>query len=98
MDIIVKVKDIKGSCPVYKVGQEFLLKDGYKLSSTREVCMHSLASIMPYYNALRFTCPKELGLEDREEPGSACIQCLDPVACTGGGTVVFSLKREPKRE
>ena len=91
MDIIVKVKEVKGTCPVYKVGQEFVLKDGFKLSSSREVCMHSLASILPYYNALRFASPDELGLEDGEEPGTACVQCLDPAACTGGGTVILHL-------
>jgi uncharacterized repeat protein (TIGR04076 family) len=33
MDIVVKVKEVKGSCPTFKVGDSFILKAGYQLVS-----------------------------------------------------------------
>ena len=43
MDLIVRVKEIKGTCSVYKLGDTFKLKDGYRLVSEIPLCMHSLA-------------------------------------------------------
>lgn len=89
MDLIVKVVDIKGDCPVYEKRDSFLLVEGYKLKSEKPVCMHSLSSILPYYNALsRGIKPSELSLGDEDK---LFVQCLDPVCWTGGGTVVFSV-------
>ena len=91
----VSVAEIKGRCPIYKVGDVFYIVDGYKLQATQLICMHSLASIMPYYVALsRGITPAELGLgEDK-----AHVQCLDPCDYTGGGTVVFCVyAEEPRR-
>ncbi len=90
-DIIVEVVEIKGNCPVYKVGDKFIIKEGYKLITEKEICMHSLASIMPYYVALsKGVDPRILGLA--KEEGVAYVQCLDPCEKTGGGTVIFKLK------
>ena len=83
---------MKGKCPVFKAGDIFYLEDGYKLSSKIPVCMHSLASIMPYYNALsKGITPDQLGLGTKEK---GYFQCLDPCIYTGGGTVIFEIKRE----
>ena len=63
--LIVKVLKIKGICPVYKVGDRIVINEGYKLNpkETDSVCMHSLASIIPYYVALsKGVDPKTLGL------------------------------------
>ena len=91
-DLKVQVKEIKGCCPIYKVGDVFYVVDGYKLQATQPICMHSLASIMPYYIPLsRGVLPKELGLGNDEK---AYIQCLDPCEYTGGGTVIFEITRE----
>jgi len=88
----VKVVEIKGNCPVYKVGQIFYIKDGYILDSSIKLCMHSLASIMPYYVALsRGAAPQDLNLGDKQK---AYVQCLDPVERTGGGTVTFEIALE----
>ena len=88
----IKVKEIKGHCPVYKVGDAFYIMDGYKLEAPQPICMHSLASLMPYYVALsKGIPPKELGLGQGD---LAYIQCLDPCEYTDGGTVVFEIKRE----
>jgi len=60
--------------------------------------MHALASLMPYYNALRFAGPEELGLAGKEDREALYIQCLDPCVQTGGGTVIFAVTRSPSRE
>jgi len=88
----IRVKEVKGHCPVYDEGDFFLIEEGYKLilSSNRLICMHSLASIMPYYVALsRGVSPRSLGLGDEEK---AYVQCLDPHDYTGGGTVTFEIR------
>jgi len=59
----IKVVEIKGNCPVYKLGQVFYIKNGYILESSNKLCMHSLASIMPYYTALsKGISPQDLHL------------------------------------
>jgi len=91
--LVIKVIEIKGKCPVYSVGDRIILDKGYKanLRETTNICMHSLASIMPYYNALYNGVPAEkLGLANKE--GRACVQCLDPCEITGGGTVIFEIE------
>jgi len=91
--LTVKVLKIKSTCPVYKVGNRIVIDEGYRLNleETDRVCMHSLASIMPYYVALsKGIDPKTLGLA--REGNKAYLQCLDPCEITGGGTVVFELE------
>ncbi|MBC7334312.1 MAG: TIGR04076 family protein [Actinobacteria bacterium] len=93
--LIIEVKEINGNCPVYKVGDRIVLDDGYKvnLTQTSAICMHSLASIMPYYVALsNGISPSILGLTKKNANDSAFVQCLDPCEYTGGGTVIFEVK------
>jgi uncharacterized repeat protein (TIGR04076 family) len=95
MDLEITVKAIRGRCPVYEVGDRIVLREGYRLdpAASDAVCMHSLASVMPYYNAIfQGVDPRDLGLADEE--GVACVQCLDPCEETGGGTVVLRLERK----
>jgi len=90
-ELRIEVKEVKGRCPVYKVGDVFHIVDGYKLRADRLICMHALASLMPYYVALSHgISPEALGLGDGER---AYVQCLDPCEYTNGGTVVFEIKR-----
>jgi uncharacterized repeat protein (TIGR04076 family) len=94
MDIVVTVKEIKGRCPTYKkAGDSFTLKTGYQLVSDIPVCMHALAALMPYYNALRVSEPEQWGLEGKEDKTKAYIQCPDPFECTNGGTVIFEISK-----
>ncbi len=93
MDLVVKVVEIRRKCPVYKLGSAFKLEDGYRLISEIPFCMHSLASPMPHYNALRVSSPANWGLAGKDDPSKAYVQCLDPYAYTGGGTVVFEISR-----
>ncbi|NVM23190.1 MAG: TIGR04076 family protein [Desulfobacterales bacterium] len=93
MDLIVNVKEIRGTCPVYKLGDTIVVRKGYVLDTrdSSNVCMHSLASLMPYYVALsKGVHPGELGLSGKRQ-GCAYLQCLDPCEITGGGTVVFEV-------
>ena len=94
MNLEIKVKEITGVCPVYKVGDQIILEEGYKINlskSSKTICMHSLSSLMPYYVALsKGILPKDLGLA--KEGNKAFIQCLDPCKYTGGGTVIFEIQ------
>ncbi|MCK4663017.1 MAG: TIGR04076 family protein [Bacteroidales bacterium] len=92
MDLKIEIIEIKGNCPVYKIGDTFLLKDGYKLVSDIPLCMHSLSSLMPFYNVLRFNSPKNIGLAGVKEKNSAFIQCPDACSFTRGGSVVFKIE------
>lgn len=92
--LIIRVKQIKGTCPVYQMGDLIVLDEGYRmnLKETHNVCMHSLSSIMPYYIALfRGVNPTALGLSRHGK--KAYLQCLDPCEYTGGGTVIFEIEK-----
>jgi len=95
MKLLIKVVGIKGKCPVYEIGNKITLKDGYILDpgQTDIVCMHSLASILPYYVAIaKGVKARDLGLSQGESEESY-VQCLDPCEMTGGGTVCFEICR-----
>jgi len=94
MNLIICVKEIKGHCPVYEVNDTFKLIDGYKLVSDKPLCMHSLAALLPHYNALRISSPQIWGLAGKEDPEKAYIQCLDAHSYTDGGTAIFEISRE----
>lgn len=90
LNLQVQVVEIRGTCPVYCVGDAFRIDDGYKLVNERPVCMHALQSLTPYYVALsRGIAPSELGIAGQD--GAAYAQCLDPQKYTDGGTVTFRL-------
>ena len=95
MKLIIEVVDIKGECPVYSLGDKIVLDDGYKVDpkKTDNICLHSLASLLPYYNALaRKVSPVDMGLARSGK--DAFVQCLDPEKYTGGGTVTFKIHRK----
>ena len=95
--LLIKVIQIKGQCPVYQVGDTFQIINGYQLVADKPLCMHSLASLMPYYVALsRGIDPVDLGLA--KEGKIAYLQCLDPCEYTGGGTVVFAVESKEAEE
>lgn len=94
--LIIQVKEIEGYCRVYKVGDRIVLDEGYRLNleETGSLCMHSLSSVLPYYNAIfRDIEPKEWGLSEKGK--KAYVQCLDPCRYTGGGTVFFEIFKAP---
>jgi uncharacterized repeat protein (TIGR04076 family) len=93
MDLIVTIKGIEGVCGMYKVGDSFTLKEGFKLVSDIPVCMHGLSSLMPFYNALQVSEPSRWGLEGKNDKSKAYIHCPDPCRYTGGGTVTFEISK-----
>lgn len=95
MKLTIEVVKIQGNCPVYKLGNKIILDEGYRvnLKETDNICMHSLASLLPYYNSLsKGVNPVDLGLA--REGKDAYLQCLDPQKYTGGGTVTFRVSRK----
>jgi uncharacterized repeat protein (TIGR04076 family) len=98
--LTIRVVQIKGRCPVYQIGNQIVLDEGYILNTQEsgQICMHSLSSLLPYYMALsKGIDPEQLGLSGPEQ-GCAYVQCLDPCDITGGGTVIFEIKRELSRK
>ncbi|RLC60946.1 MAG: TIGR04076 family protein [Chloroflexota bacterium] len=93
-DLIVDVVSVAGHCPVFAVGDRFEVADGFRLRADRDLCMHALMALAPYYVALsRGVEPADLGLAGPD--GAAYVQCLDPQHVTGGGTVTFRIRRAP---
>jgi uncharacterized repeat protein (TIGR04076 family) len=91
-DLIVEVAAIEGRCPIFVVGDCFTIYDGFCLQADHDLCMHALMALAPYYVALsRKVEPADLGLAGPD--GAAYVQCLDPQAVTGGGTVTFRIRR-----
>ena len=100
MDLVVAVKEVNGHCPVHRTGDQFTLKACYQLVSGIPVCMHALAALMPWYNALRVSEPADWGLDGKRDKTKAYIQCPDVCEYTGGGTVIFEISKvtEPPAE
>jgi uncharacterized repeat protein (TIGR04076 family) len=95
MDLVIAVKEIKGHCPTFRPGDSFTLKACYQLVSDGPVCMHALASLMPWYNALRVSEPADWGLDGKHDKTKAYFQCPDPCQYTDGGTVIFEISKVP---
>lgn len=93
-DLKITVIEIRGTCPVHHRGDSFYLERGYILDGTKSsrICMHSLASILPYHVALSHgVAPASIGL-NKADGANAFLQCLDPCTYTGGGTVIFEVE------
>ena len=98
--LIIIVKEIRGECPVFKVGDRIVI-EGPKIvpEKTDALCVHALGSMLSMVIALgRGVSFKELGLA-KEEGNVGYIQCPDPgPQYTLGGTVIFEIRRERLRE
>lgn len=92
--VIVTVKDIKGYCPIYRVGDSFIIEWFYvKSKSSSNICLHALSSMLTLLSAFIHGLPaRDLGIGGEEDVGY--IQCPDPgPPYTKGGTVTFELRR-----
>jgi uncharacterized repeat protein (TIGR04076 family) len=95
--LIIRVKEIKGKCPVFKVGDKIVIESPkIVVHETSNLCVHALgcmlSMIVPLSHGISF---KELGLTKNEKEERGYIQCLDPgEPYTSGGTVLFEIKRE----
>ena len=97
----INVCEIRGTCPVYKVGDRMII-DGPRvlIDKTDAICVHALSTLLHYVVALDAGAdPVKLGLSKDKE--IAYMQCVDPgEPYTEGGTVVFQCRRvegEPDR-
>ena len=90
----IEVCQIRGICPVYKVGNRMII-DGPRilLDKTDAVCVHALSTLLHYVVALEEGAdPVKLGLS--KDKGHAYLQCVDPgQPYTEGGTVIFKCHR-----
>ena len=90
----IKVRQIRGACPVYKVGDRMVI-DGPRilLDKTDAACVHALSTLLHYVVALQEGAdPVKLGLSKDKE--HAYMQCVDPgEPYTRGGTVIFECRR-----
>ncbi|RLG59689.1 MAG: TIGR04076 family protein [Candidatus Hydrothermarchaeota archaeon] len=92
--MIIRVKEIRGRCPVYKGGEKIVIEGPeIVLEKTDKLCIHALATILHYAVALREGVdPIRLGLAKKGK--KAYIQCLDPgEPYTNGGTVIFEVSQ-----
>jgi uncharacterized repeat protein (TIGR04076 family) len=94
-NLAIEVVKVNGNCPTYKVGDQFNITGGYKLTSNIPVCLHALHALTPYYIPLsRGISPYDLGLASinaNQNTPDAYIQCHDPEEITGGGSVIFRI-------
>jgi uncharacterized repeat protein (TIGR04076 family) len=94
--LIVSVKEIRGNCPVFNVGDRIVVESPkIVVERTDSICVHAfgcmLSMIVPLSRGIGF---KKLGLAT-EEGEKGYIQCLDPgKPYTNGGTALFEIRRE----
>ena len=94
--LVITVKEIRGNCPVFKVGDKIVVESPkIVVSETDNICIHALgcmlSMIVPLSHGISF---KQLGLA-KEEDEKGYVQCLDAgKPYTDGGTVLFEIKRE----
>ena len=92
--VLITVKEVRGYCPIYKVGDKILL-EGFYINShaSSNVCLHALTAMMSLLSAFSHgASAKDLGIGEKDNEGT--VQCPDPgPPRTKGGTVVFHLKR-----
>jgi uncharacterized repeat protein (TIGR04076 family) len=92
----IEVCEIRGKCPVHKVGDKIVIDDPkIVLRETDALCTHALSSLLHYVLALEEGAdPVKLGLSKPEDREHAYIQCLDPgKPYTDGGTVIFRCRK-----
>ncbi|MEM3623259.1 MAG: TIGR04076 family protein [Candidatus Bathyarchaeia archaeon] len=94
--LVMTVKEIRGKCPVFKVGEKITIESPkIVINKTDNLCVHAfgcmLSMIVPLSHGISF---KQLGLA-KEDGEKGYIQCLDPgKPYTDGGTVIFEMRRE----
>lgn len=95
--LVVTVKEIRGKCPVFKVGDKIVIESPDIVpKETDALCVHALGSMLSMITALSHgVSSEELGLA-HENSDIGYVQCLDPgPPYTSGGTVIFEIRREP---
>ena len=97
----IEVYQIRGKCPVYKVGDKMVIEGPEILpNQTDALCVHALSTLLHYVIALdEGADPVRLGLTKSKQREFAFMQCVDPgEPYTGGGTVVFRCRRTKRQK
>lgn len=81
--VVVKVKEIRGNCPVSRVGDLLEVTPGPKM--TGKICPTALNAIYPYMFAMRFGAKIPWAAEDKNK---VAVICPDPE-----GLVVYEIER-----
>lgn len=92
----ITVHDIKGHCPVYKIGDKIVIQNPQIiLEKTDALCTHALPSILHYALILEKNWnPFQLGLTKKDDQNNAYIQCIDPgQPYAEGGTAIFRITK-----
>jgi len=92
----IEVCEIRGKCPVYKVGDRIVIDDPkIVLERTDALCVHAFSSLLHYVLILEAGAdPVRLGLTKPDDREHAYLQCVDPgEPYTHGGTVIFRCQR-----
>ena len=92
----IVVHEIRGRCPVYKVGDRIIIDEPkILLDKTDALCIHVLPSLLHYALIMESGGDLvKLGLSKPEDKEHAYIQCVDPGdPYTEGGTVIFRCRR-----
>ena len=92
----VEVVEIRGYCPVYRVGDKMVIDNPrIVLDKNDPLCTSALSSLQHYVQDLeKGADPDELGLTKPEDRTHAYIQCMEQCKLyTYGGTVVFRCRR-----
>jgi uncharacterized repeat protein (TIGR04076 family) len=93
--LIIKAIQIKGNCPVYKLGEKTIIDSPeINLKKSDKVCVHALFALGTFIVGLREGLdPELLGLA-KEGNKKAYFHCLDPgQPYTNGGTVTFEVSQ-----
>jgi len=93
--VIIKVKEVRGYCPLYKPGDVIVLEKFYiKSKESANICVHAFTSLISLLSAFSHGySAKDLGIGETDDVGY--LQCPDPgPPITKGGTVIFELRRE----
>jgi uncharacterized repeat protein (TIGR04076 family) len=94
--LVISVKEIRGNCPVFNVGDRIIVESPkIVVEKTDSLCVHAFGCMLSMIVSLsRGISFKTLGLTT-EEGEKGYIQCLDPgKPYTNGGTVLFEIRRE----
>ena len=92
--LVVEVVEIRGRCPVYKVGDKIIIKMPIIVTEKSKICVHAFTAMQTFLHALaRGYSAKKLGIGNKDNEGY--VQCPDPgPPYTSGGTVIFRITKE----
>lgn len=91
----VSVKEVRGKCPLYQVGDKMVVDNFYiNTQESNDVCVHAFSAMLSLLSAFAHgSSAVLLGIGRTDDIGY--LQCPDPGApYTDGGTVLFELRRK----